>query len=130
MRLTRWLGSSLLALVAAVGFSTAGCGKAEDGGTQAKKQSPGTQDSKMGHTHDEWWCAEHGVPEEECSACDPELAKKFKDKKFKGKRDWCDKHEIAASQCFVCNPEQQEVYARKYREKYQGKEPPPIEEKN
>lgn len=70
--------------------------------------------------HSGWWCKPHGIPEEECSMCNEEYAKKCKDK-----GDWCDKHDRADSQCFICHPEYQEKFAAKYRAKY-GKEPPPI----
>lgn len=51
--------------------------------------------------HGAWWCPEHGVPEEECSICDPEIYKQFK-----AKGDICPKHQDRAkSQCFICNPD-------------------------
>ena len=72
--------------------------------------------------HSHWWCAEHGIPEDECSMCSAKVAKAFKEK-----GDWCEKHDRAKSQCFLCDPSLKEKYAAKYRAKY-GKEPPPIEE--
>jgi hypothetical protein len=129
MTLTKLLGSVLMVLAAGFTLISSGCGQGA-GSTHAKDKGPATQDSRKVHTHDEWWCTEHGVPEHECSACDEDVARQFKAKKYKGKPDWCDKHDRAASQCFVCNPEQREVYALKYRNKYGGKEPPPIDEKN
>lgn len=74
--------------------------------------------------HSQWWCGEHGIPEEECSMCSAKFAKECK-----AKGDWCDKHDRAKSQCFICDPTLKEKYAAKYRAKY-GKEPPPIEEEN
>jgi hypothetical protein len=89
-------------------------GKAQD--TQA------TEVAKTGHSHDGWWCDEHGIPEEECSMCSAKFAAECKKK-----GDWCEKHDRAKSQCFICDPKLKETYAAKYRTKY-GKEPPPIEE--
>lgn len=71
------------------------------------------------HEHGDWWCAEHGVPEDVCSQCSPKVAAQCKKK-----GDWCKEHDRAMSQCFVCHPEYKEKFAAKFRAKY-GKEPPP-----
>jgi hypothetical protein len=73
--------------------------------------------------HDSWWCDEHGIPEAECSMCSAKVANAFK-----AKGDWCEKHNRARSQCFKCDPSLQEVFAAKYRARYPGKEPPPIQD--
>ena len=104
----------VLCALVGLAFVAAGCGKPEP---------PPRKAGKKEQKHDDWWCAEHGIPEEECSMCGSE---KFK-AEFKAKGDWCDKHNRAASQCFLCKPELQETFAQKYREKY-GKDPPPIED--
>lgn len=77
---------------------------------------------KKEHDHSGWWCAEHGIPEEECSMCSDKVAKDLK-----AKGDWCEKHDRAMSQCFICKPERREFYAAKHRAKL-GKEPPPTED--
>ncbi len=74
------------------------------------------------HEHGDWWCGEHGVPEEICSQCDPKVAAACKKK-----GDWCKEHDRADSQCFKCHPKLKEKYAALYRAKY-GKEPPPTAE--
>ena len=74
--------------------------------------------TSTGHTHEGWWCEEHGVPEAECAQCNPKLVAKFK-----ADGDWCTKHDCPDSQCFICHPEFQEKYALKYEAKY-GKRPP------
>jgi uncharacterized protein YceK len=84
------------------------------------KASPAA--AKKEHDHSGWWCAEHGIPEAECSMCSSKVADAFKKK-----GDWCEKHDRAKSQCFICNPALKVKYAARYRAKY-GKEPPPIEE--
>lgn len=113
---------STLALAAAAVLIVSGCGKTED--KAAKKDTPkdkGTEVAKG--KHEGWWCEEHGIPEEECSACNDKILKAHKDK-----GDICKEHpDRAASQCFICNPKQSELYAAKYRTKY-GKEPPPAKE--
>jgi len=44
-------------------------------------------------------CSEHGVPENECTRCNPSLIPKFKEK-----GDWCEEHNLPESQCSFCNP--------------------------
>jgi cobalt-zinc-cadmium efflux system membrane fusion protein len=68
--------------------------------------------------HSGWWCAEHGVPEEECTRCDASLVAGFK-----AKGDWCDQHERPDSQCFHCHPEHEARFAARYEAKF-GKKPP------
>jgi len=97
--------------------STGDAGKAEGTNTE----QPAAAKAK-GNDHTDWWCAEHGVPEEECSMCSAKVAKAFKEK-----GDWCEKHDRARSQCFICDPSLKEKYAARYRAKY-GKEPPPTED--
>jgi hypothetical protein len=83
-----------------------------------------------GHSHDSWWCDEHGVPEEVCALCNVKLAPAFQKK-----GDWCKKHDRPDSQCFVCHPELEAKFAAQYEAKY-GKKPPkptengPEEDKN
>lgn len=45
------------------------------------------------------WCKEHGVPESRCTTCHPETVT--------GKKvaDWCREHGVPESQCNVCHPE-------------------------
>lgn len=77
---------------------------------------------KDAHDHSGWWCAEHGVPESECSQCDSKVAAAFQKK-----GDWCKEHDRANSQCFICNPKAKDKYVAMYKAKY-GKEPPAMEE--
>ena len=74
--------------------------------------------AKGEHSHEGWWCDEHGVPEGECGQCDSKLAAAFQKK-----GDWCKEHDRPDSQCFVCHPEKQAEFAAKYEAKY-GKPPP------
>lgn len=118
------LTGSLVLLAAMSGLFITGCGK-------AKTETPETQvaANEGGHDHDgdegaehgEWWCDEHGVPEEECTQCDSSLAAAFKKK-----GDWCEKHDRPNSHCFVCKPELADKFAARYEAKY-GKKPPAIE---
>ncbi len=120
MTLTMKMRGSLLALLAGFVVLLGGCGKPDQ---PDKKVDTGKPVAKKPETkHDDWWCTEHGIPEDECSMCSKKVARECKDR-----GDWCDKHDRALSQCFLCNPRRKEFYAAKYRAKY-GKEPPPIEE--
>ena len=50
-------------------------------------------------SHDDW-CDEHGVPESQCTRCNPDLIPAFK-----ATGDWCEEHGMPESQCRVCNPD-------------------------
>lgn len=115
------VGLSLLAV------SALGCGSSADktapaGGPKLTTGAGGaSQDTAggSGHSHEGWWCAEHGVPEDVCAQCNSKVAAKLK-----AKGDWCEEHGVPESQCFVCNPEFEKKFAAQYEAKY-GKQPPP-----
>ncbi len=46
------------------------------------------------------WCAEHAVPESECTQCNPSLIDHYKTS-----NDWCVGHDLPESHCRLCNPE-------------------------
>lgn len=46
------------------------------------------------------WCAEHAVPESQCTRCDKTLIPVFK-----ATGDWCDKHGLPKSHDLKCNPD-------------------------
>ena len=50
-------------------------------------------------SHDDW-CEEHGVPESQCTRCNPSLIAAFK-----ATGDWCEEHGVPESQCRQCNPD-------------------------
>jgi hypothetical protein len=104
-----------------VSIALVGCGQSNptQDGKAAKK--PAQAAETKAHEHEGWWCAEHGVPEEECSQCNVKVAADFKKK-----GDWCEEHDRAKSQCFKCDPKLKEKYTALYRAK-EGKEPPPTE---
>jgi hypothetical protein len=120
MRLLSRIGG--LCLVALLGLCACGC-PARDGGKPAKDQAGPKNNPDSGSRHAGWWCDEHGIPEHECSMCSTKVATACK-----AKGDWCEQHNRAKSQCFKCDPSLKEVFAAKYRAKYNGKEPPPIED--
>jgi len=103
-------------------LALAGCGQqaSDQGTTQVAAESHEGHDHAEGdgHDHDGWWCAEHGIPEEECSMCSAKAADGFK-----AKGDWCDEHNRAESQCFKCDPSRAEKFAKLYAAKF-GHEPP------
>jgi hypothetical protein len=74
-----------------------------------------------GHSHEGWWCNEHGVPEEVCAQCNAKLVADFK-----AKGDWCEAHNRPESQCFVCHPEKEAEFAALYEAKYGEKPPKPV----
>jgi hypothetical protein len=102
--------SWMMVLTAIVGLVFAGCAK--------DAPAPAATDVSAAHSHDGWWCGEHGVPEEECALCNSKLAADFQKK-----GDWCKEHQRPDSQCFVCHPELEAKFATRYEAKY-GKPPP------
>ena len=82
-----------------------------------KKAEEKKEEIKTGAGH-EWWCDEHGVPEEVCGQCSSKLAAEFQKK-----GDWCKDHDRPDSQCFLCHPELEAKFAAQYEAKY-GKQPP------
>ena len=123
MRFSSCRGKIALSLFAVFFLITTGCEQAgNQGGVMPKDKGDQPTAEKKKDDHSEWWCAEHGIPEEECSMCNTKVAKELK-----AKGDWCEKHDRAKSQCFICDPSLKEKYAEKYRAKY-GKEPPPTQD--
>ena len=56
------------------------------------------------------WCKEHGVYEDECVICHPELAKKAEGASAQeAPRDpnrlWCNEHGLYEDECVICHPE-------------------------
>jgi len=111
---------ALLALTAmAVGCSQQA---SDNGSTQVSDASQESHAEGDGHDHGGWWCAEHGVPEEECSVCSTKAADEFK-----AKGDWCEEHNRAESQCFQCDPSRAEKFAKLYEAKFGHAPPKPTE---
>jgi hypothetical protein len=135
----RSISTTCFLALAAAALLAAGCSKPAGNGSGSVAQAPAddrTDDAheEEGHDHEgegeedsghnfkgRDWCAEHGVPESDCSMCNSKVAAKFKEK-----GDWCEEHDRADSQCFICHPEHQEKFAKLYRTKY-GEDPPPVE---
>jgi hypothetical protein len=103
---------ALIAGSLALCMAAIGCGQAPSNAASSDTEKVST------HTHESWWCSEHGVPEEVCAQCSSKIAKEFK-----AKGDWCAKHDRPESQCFVCHPELEAKFAALYEAKY-GKQPP------
>lgn len=101
-------------LLGALLLSFAACSKTAD--KAAVADAAATQ--VAGHSHSDWWCPVHGVPEAQCAQCDAKLAA---DMKAKG--DWCEEHNRPESQCFICNPEKEAEFAALYEAKF-GTAPP------
>jgi len=109
MKMTSFIG---MAIVGLVGIT--GCGQP----AQQAATAPAVEKTSAGHSHEGWWCDEHGVPEEVCGLCSSKLAADFK-----AKGDWCKQHDRPDSQCFTCHPDLEAEFAAQYEAKY-GKKPP------
>jgi hypothetical protein len=98
--------TTLVALVLAIAI--AGCSK-EKRDTPAATPVTAAQPTPAAERHaaadvkpgsHEDWCAEHAVPESQCTRCNPELVAAFK-----ATNDWCEEHGLPESQCLKCNPD-------------------------
>ncbi len=104
-----------------------GCGERPDDQAKDKTKSKSVakkDDDHDKHDHSDWWCKEHGVPEEMCSICISEKDAKKARAMFKDKGDWCELHDRAKSQCFKCDPSLYEKYVKMYEAHENGKKPP------
>ncbi len=110
------LASVFLSVVTITSLTICGCGKSSN--QSAAGGAATTQTSAEGHSHEGWWCDEHGLPEEKCAMCNLKLSAEMK-----AKGDWCAKHDRPDSVCFVCHPELEANYIALYEAKY-GKKPP------
>jgi hypothetical protein len=105
---------SLTWAVAVVALIVAGCGgSGTSSNTTSSSASSGaapatpaaTPPAGEGHAAGivpgsyEDWCAEHGVPETQCTRCDPSLIPAFK-----AANDWDEEHGLPMSQCTIHNP--------------------------
>ncbi len=120
-------GLAAAALFAALGLAVTGCGNQQADPAQAEKSSAQNEQQvaeteHTDHSHGGWWCVEHGVPEEVCTRCSPQLAADFQKK-----GDWCKEHNRPESQCFLCHPELKDKFAAQYEAKTGHKPPEPEE---
>ncbi len=106
-----------MSLFAAAALISAGCSKSPQQSGKAGSPDKSVQTADV-PAHGDWWCGEHGVPEEDCAQCDKDLVAKFK-----AKGDWCKEHNRPESQCFICGPARFDKFADRYEAKY-GKKPP------
>lgn len=98
-----------MGLVAAALLAASGCSKEKTAAPEAGS-TPGTvanTDVAAGHAPKgvkpgsyEDWCGEHGVPESQCTRCNPDLIAAFK-----ATGDWCAEHSLPESHCLKCNPD-------------------------
>ena len=72
--------------------------------TAAAREGAGHAPANVVPGSHEDWCAEHQVPESQCTRCNPDLVAAFK-----ATGDWCEEHGLPESQCLKCNPELQIV---------------------
>ncbi|AKT42373.1 hypothetical protein [Chondromyces crocatus] len=89
----------LLLCSAAACSKEAGPKDAPASGAQSVAVAPGHAPAGVKPGSHEDWCGEHGVPESQCSRCNPELIPAFK-----ATGDWCAEHGLPESQCLKCNP--------------------------
>jgi cobalt-zinc-cadmium efflux system membrane fusion protein len=116
--MSRWFSLSGYVLALTLCAVLFGCGTNDQPAADTPAGDAHARHDHAGHEHGAWWCAEHGIPEEECAQCNAALAADFQKK-----GDWCEMHNRPDSQCFICHPELEAKFAAKYEAKY-GKQPP------
>jgi hypothetical protein len=97
---------ALLALLGAA-ILAAGCGgqgaPSRTAGTDSATTTtaPAAGGHAAGIVPGSWedWCAEHGVPETQCTRCDPSLIPAFQ-----AANDWDPEHGLPMSQCTIHDP--------------------------
>jgi hypothetical protein len=113
---------NLCCCLVAASLAIAAVGCARSASTEKAAEATPTEATKTAtaHTHDGWWCNEHGVPEEVCGQCNAKLAADYQKK-----GDWCQQHDRPDSQCFVCHPELEARFAAQHEAKLGTKPPKP-----
>lgn len=98
MRSRLWIAGILLAIVGVIVTSVAllNDGNADEASTVM--ENPIVLLSSEAVVVD--WCAEHSVPESECTQCNPSLIDQYK-----ASNDWCAGHSLPESHCRLCNPD-------------------------
>lgn len=86
-----------IVLLVVATLSLQACEKSGNAGPAATTGEHAAATVKPGSHED--WCGEHGVPESQCTRCDPSLIPAFK-----ATNDWCEEHGLPESQCLKCNP--------------------------
>ena len=81
----------VLSVALGLGFLAAGTACKQDSTRAAAPTGHAAKDVVPG-SHDDW-CAEHEVPESQCTRCDPSLVPAFK-----ATGDWCEEHGLPKSQ--------------------------------
>ncbi len=104
-------GWMLVVLMLTAAFVVLGCNQNDGKGTDTQAKAKGTDTADT--VHSDWWCQEHGIPEEICGLCN----KKYRDEK-KAQGDWCADHKRLKSQCFKCDPG---LYEREFEPMYVAK---------
>jgi hypothetical protein len=102
MKATIWFSAALSLLL------VAGCGGKGTPSRTAETETAQPAPPPTGEGHAETrvvagsyedWCDEHGVPETQCTRCDPSLVPAFQ-----AAGDWDAEHGLPMSQCKIHNP--------------------------
>jgi hypothetical protein len=92
----------------------------KDDGKLAQSSPDAKSDNVMDDTIDGFWCATHGLPEDECWKCNMAYCNECE-----MKRDWCKEHLRPKSQCFKCDPTLIDKWAKVYEDRTGKKAPKP-----
>ncbi|MCC6153781.1 MAG: efflux RND transporter periplasmic adaptor subunit [Candidatus Hydrogenedentes bacterium] len=99
----------LLAFAAAIALlgMNLGCEKAPAADESKPAAAAKPANEKQARDPNRLWCNEHGVYEDECVICHPEIAKKKTDaaQERDPNRLWCKEHNVYEDECYICHPE-------------------------
>lgn len=97
-------GTTLLAGLLLLAALVGACSRRESPAPVARPAASSASTAATFHggpaAHPNDWCGSHGVPESECTRCNPELIPQFQ-----ARHDWCGEHGVPESQCAACHPE-------------------------
>ncbi len=100
----------LLAIVTAIALLGMNVGCEKVPAAEEKKPAATAQPAaeKQARDPNRLWCNEHGVYEDECVICHPEIANKKKagaTQERDPNRLWCNEHGVYEDECYICHPE-------------------------
>jgi hypothetical protein len=94
-----WKTAIAIALLCSSACSKTEPAKTEPAKAEATRPTAHAPAGATPGSHEDW-CAEHAVPESQCTRCNPDLVPAFK-----ATGDWCAEHGLPESQCLACNPD-------------------------
>ncbi|NUM54395.1 MAG: efflux RND transporter periplasmic adaptor subunit [Candidatus Hydrogenedentes bacterium] len=99
--------TSLALAATAIAVALCGCGKTAPEAAAPNAVAPAASVPPEKRDPNRLWCNEHGVYEDECVICHPEIAQQKEPSKEARdpNRLWCNEHGVYEDECYICHPE-------------------------